>query len=102
MFQVPISPGAAAVNKFSLNNGVLSREGQTLTSVTMQQGIKVSRWELLCYFSAVRFDLQDFFEWCQQLSQQQGGSTITLVAHNGRNVGKHFVLSIVYKILFVV
>eukprot|EP00092_Neocalanus_flemingeri_P033161 GFUD01036061.1.p1 GENE.GFUD01036061.1~~GFUD01036061.1.p1 ORF type:complete len:203 (-),score=42.87 GFUD01036061.1:59-667(-) len=65
--QVPISPGAAAVNKFSLNNGVLSREGTVLSSVTMQQGI------------------EDFFNWCHQLSRQEEGRTITLVAHNGRN-----------------
>eukprot|EP00092_Neocalanus_flemingeri_P068178 GFUD01083267.1.p1 GENE.GFUD01083267.1~~GFUD01083267.1.p1 ORF type:complete len:176 (-),score=36.46 GFUD01083267.1:19-546(-) len=44
--QVPISPGAAAVNKFSLNNGVLSREGTVLSSVTMQQGIEYD-YELL-------------------------------------------------------
>eukprot|EP00090_Calanus_glacialis_P004557 TRINITY_DN13415_c0_g1_i4.p1 TRINITY_DN13415_c0_g1~~TRINITY_DN13415_c0_g1_i4.p1 ORF type:complete len:203 (-),score=32.20 TRINITY_DN13415_c0_g1_i4:145-753(-) len=75
MPQVEINPGAAAVNKFSVNNGKLCRDGQSFTTVSMQRGI------------------QDFFDWCQQLSQQHGGSTIMLVAHNGRNYDYELLMS---------
>lgn len=42
--QVEINPGAAAVNKFSVNNGKLCRDGQSFTTVSMQRGIQVGMY----------------------------------------------------------